>query len=385
MRKLLLATTILLCAAGPVLAVEPYEIRQGFDDLAPKGPSAALGLVIWNHGVSGQSDQGAFPPPAYVRQLAQAGWDVIRIKRDGLQESNWATAGLRHVARTVEEVQKAREGGYRRIVLAGQSYGGAITLEAARRIEVYAIVPSAPGTGVSLIDLGSPMTSAQGTQQLLTALAEGKFERAVPILPFADEYSASSPERGRKAREALGQRGLPFLPLDEASTQLVGHSASGTAMMSFAYGACVVAFLDPAAARPARQNACGDDGLPPSPDILKETADLKPMKGEGGTWWQSFQGVWVGAWSDPVLVSLAIEKGNDGPELVYLYGKRSSAELGRTYRAPAALQGATIFAKLPHQDVTLSFDQKTRQVVFTWRNAEGKSGSLRLRSYAPAG
>ena len=359
-----------------------YEIVQGYDDLPAKGPAAALGLVIWNHGVKGNQEQGTSPPPSFIRQLVAAGWDVVRIKRDALNESNWTTAGLRHVKRTIEEVESANAKGYKRIVLAGQSYGGAITLEAARRIPVYAIMPSAPGTGVSATSLGSPMIDAQGTAHLYDSLKDGKFERAVPILPFADEYASASPERGTRSRSILNQRGIAFLPLDDISTQLVGHGASSSALMSFAYGACVVAFLDPARTPAAGLNACGAGGLPPSPDVLAETASLKPMATEAGTWWKWYEGVWVGAWNDPVLVSLAIEKGPQGPELVYLYGKKSTTELGRTYRAAASLEGTSIVAKLPHQNVALTFENATRQAVLTWRNAEGKTGSLRLKRYA---
>ncbi len=366
--------------AAPAGAVEPYTVVQGYDDIAPKGPQAALGLVIWNHGVRGNHEQGTAPPPRFLRKVAEAGWDIVKIKRDPMQESNWTTSGLRHVARTVEEVARARDQGYRRVVLAGQSYGGAITLEAARRTEVYAIIPSAPGTGVSAVELGSPMINAQGSSQLYAGLTDGRFERAIPILPFADEYASGSPERGRRAREILSARGVAFLPLDDGSTRLVGHGASGTTLMDFAYGACVVAFLDPAKAPQAKLNSCGADGLPAPRDMLKETASLKPMTLEAGTWWKSYEGIWTGAWGDPVLVSLAIERGAEGPELVYLYGKRDSDSLDRTYRAKAELVGHSVAAKLPHQNVTLAFEMTTRQVVLTWRNGD-RSGSLRLRRY----
>ena len=382
---LLGSALVLLAAFAPAPARAQYEIVQGFDDLPPKGPAAALGLVIWNHGVKGNQEQGTSPPPTFIRQLVQAGWDAVRIKRDGLNESNWTTAGLRHVKRTVEEVESATAKGYKRIVLAGQSYGGAITLEAARRIPVYAIVPSAPGTGVSATSLGSPMIDAQGTAHLYDSLKDGRFERAVPILPFADEFASASPERGARAREILTRRGIAFLPMDDISTQLVGHGGSGSSLMHFAYGACVVAFLDPARTPTAGLNACGGGGLPPSPDVLGETASLKPMAMEGGTWWKWYEGVWVGAWNNPLLVSLAIEKGPQGPEIVYLVGKANTVKLDRTYRAAASLEGTSIVAKLPHQNVALTFENATRQAVLTWRNAEGKTGSLRLKRYAAGG
>jgi pimeloyl-ACP methyl ester carboxylesterase len=373
----------LTLAAMPATA-QRYQVVRGFEDIADIGPEKAHGVIIWNHGVHGQQDRSSSPPPSYLKKAVASGWDILHIKRDGLQEGGgWTTAGLRHVDRTLEEIEAAKAKGYKRIVLAGQSYGGAITLEAARRVPVYAIIPSSPGTGVSTAELGSALVNSHGTRQLYEALAEGKFERALPILPFADEYSTSAPERGRRAREILAGRGVPFLPLDDASTQLVSHGAVSTPLMNFAYADCVAAFLDPAAPRKAGLNACGKDGLPESPDVLKETAGLKPMEMEAGTWWKPFEGVWVGAWSDPVLVSLAIEKGASGPELVYLYGEKESAKLGRTYRVPVTLSGPALVAKLPHQEVTLRFEQQTRQIRYIWKNGE-RSNSLLMRSYAPA-
>ncbi len=374
------ATFVLLAllAASPVRA--EYEVVQGFEDLAPRGPDKALGILIWNHGLAGQTDQSAAPPPPYARDLHAAGWDVIRIKRNALHQSGgWAGSGLRHVARTVAEVERVKAQGYNRVILAGQSYGGAIALEAARKIDVYAIVPSAPGTGVSMQELGSAMLSTHGTTLLYAALGDGKFERAAAILPFADEYAASAPDRGMRSREVMAKRDTPYLPLDDLSTQLVTHGAASTALMTFAYSKCLVAFLDPHTPRAAGLARCGADGLPPSPDKLAETATLKPAKMPTGEWWKPYEGVWVGAWGDPLLVSVALEQTATGYELVYLYGKPKSSELGRTYRVPAALNGRIVTAELPHQTVTLDFNQATRQIVLGWKNKEGRSGSTRLR------
>lgn len=384
MRRIAAAILACLPLAGPVGAAEPYTILPGFDDVPAKGPDAALGLVIWNHGVSGNREQGMSPPPAFLRRLAAAGWDIVRIKRDALQESNWTTGGLRHVARTIEEAESARAKGYKRIVLAGQSYGGAITLEAARRTSVYAIIPSAPGTGVALNQIGSAAQDSQGTRQLYESLAEGKFERAVPILPFADEFALSDPDRGKRAREILTGRAIAFLPMDDAGSQLAGHGASSSALMDFAYGACVAAFLDPDRKVKPGAAACGRDGLPRADDVLPETAALKPMRMEAGTWWHPYEGIWIGAWSNPILVSVTIERGADGkPEFVYLWGQEKRAKLRTTYRAPATLDGNLVRAKLPTQDITLSFEMKTRQVVLRWKNADGRTGSTLLRRYEP--
>lgn len=382
MRGILGLATALLLAAAPAFA--QYEVVQGFDDLPPKGPGSALGIVIWNHGLSGNNDQSNFPPPNYVRSLHAAGWDVIRIKRDGLSEGGgWATAGLRHVARTVEEVQRAKAQGYARVILAGQSYGGAITLEAARRTEVYAIIPSAPGTGVNLTLVGTVQASTDGSNHLYAALADGKFERAAPILPFSDEFALGSPERGQRSREILAARNAPFLPLDDRSTVLTSHGGSSSSAMTQIYAKCLAAFLDPNHAPSAGPAACGQGGLPAAPDLIAETATLKPAAMPTGEWWKFYEGVWVGAWAGPNLAAVTLEKAANGYELVYLMSARGSDKLDKTYRVPARLDGRNIVAELPHQKVMLEHDQRTRQTILRWADAKGGSGWLLMRSYAP--
>jgi GrpB-like predicted nucleotidyltransferase (UPF0157 family) len=88
-------------------AFAQYTILEGMPDLPNKGPDAALGVIIWNHGVFGNHDQSKFPPPAHVATLMRAGWDVRRIVRDWLYENDWSAAGVRHVNRTVEEAKAA--------------------------------------------------------------------------------------------------------------------------------------------------------------------------------------------------------------------------------------------------------------------------------------
>jgi hypothetical protein len=358
-------------------ALAQYTIHEGMADLPNKGPASALGLVIWNHGVSGSREQ-SHVPPAYVATLMRAGWDVRRIARDALNESNWTTAGALHVARTVEEAGKAKAEGYKRVVLAGQSYGGAITLEASRRVEVWGIVPSAPGTGISLSQIGLHTAQNQGTGQLFTALGDTKAARAIGILPFQDEYALSSPERGRRSREIANARGLPYLALDDDSG-LVSHGASSSALMNFAYGDCVARFLHPDFEPKRGLNLCGEGGLPVGPRKLKGTDDLKPARLPANEWWGYFQGVWTGAWSDPALLSVAIEREGEGYALVYLYGERGTENVRRSTRTPATLDGRTVVTQIPGQKVTLIYDDNTRQVRLRWDTADGRWGNTLLK------
>lgn len=365
----------ILGAAFPAAA--QYTIHDGMANQTNKGPGAALGLVIWNHGVSGNREQ-SHVPPAYVGTLMRAGWDVRRIARDALNESNWTTAGQLHVARTVQEIEKAKGEGYKRVVLAGQSYGGAITLEASRRAEVWAIVPSAPGTGIAQSQIGVHTAQNQGTSQLFAALGDTRAARAIGILPFQDEFALSSPERGRRSREIANGRGLPYLALDDESG-LVSHGGSSSALMNFAYGECVARFLHPDFEPKKGVNLCGEGGLPVGPRRLKETDELKPARLPSSEWWGNYQGVWTGAWTNPALLSVAIERDGNDHFLVYLLGQNGTDQLRRRTRTPATLEGRHVVSQIPDQKITLIYDDNTRQVRLRWDDAQGRTGSTLLK------
>lgn len=132
--RAILAIALGLALAGPAQA--QYRIKDGVPNAENRGPEKALGLIIWNHGVIGRHDASQYGVPRYVVRLHGAGWDVREIQRDAMNESGWTSAGMLHVRRTIEEAQAATAQGYKRIVLAGQSFGGGIAQEAARAIEV---------------------------------------------------------------------------------------------------------------------------------------------------------------------------------------------------------------------------------------------------------
>jgi hypothetical protein len=85
------------------------------------GPQAARGVIVWGHGYGGAlDDERGFTPPAFLRPLNNAGFDVLRFDRDPAWDSDadttegWLRAGLRAL----------RQKGWRMIVAGGQSRGG---------------------------------------------------------------------------------------------------------------------------------------------------------------------------------------------------------------------------------------------------------------------
>jgi pimeloyl-ACP methyl ester carboxylesterase len=116
------------------------------DEASVLGASRAQGAVIWSHGRSLQKECSMVPTPDYISAFSAAGWDTFRLNRpsiiDNLSDSATTLA---------QEAEGLKHRGYRRVVLAGQSFGGFISLIAAGRSDavdaVIATAPAAYGSG----------------------------------------------------------------------------------------------------------------------------------------------------------------------------------------------------------------------------------------------
>lgn len=225
-----------------------YWMEYGFCDLAVKGPAEAKGLVLWSHGVSGKKEQFRNAPPPVVRMLALDGWQVLRINRNNLHVHGWVTSGVRHRDDAIERLRAAKAQGYRYVILAGQSYGAMISLEANAKLPgVDGVLALSPGHG-------SDAGQATGSDRyrvlngyLLDALSVQKGGRVIVSVPAGDHLH---PDRdvgsgfGLKVRAALAATGRPFVVFDE-TMPIRGHGAGTTSQFSKLHGACIVRFLDP--------------------------------------------------------------------------------------------------------------------------------------------
>src|SRR5262249_2860476 len=213
-----------------------YWVERAFCDLEQHGPEKANGVVIWNHGVSGAMEQWRAPVPPAFRLLQLRGWDVVVIKRHNLAETGGDAALYRAVQRTLEEVRRQREVGYKKIVLAGQSYGGYITPESAAQAPAgFPSLAMAPGVraigGAGSLDASITERSLQGI----------KVERVAVVFP-KDDALFGNLVRGERANRILGARRIPYLLLDETSG-LTGHGGGTTGRFALRYGACLYDFL----------------------------------------------------------------------------------------------------------------------------------------------
>jgi pimeloyl-ACP methyl ester carboxylesterase len=238
-----------------------YWTEYGFCDLAVKGPAQANGLVLWSHGVSGDKEQFHTPPPPVVRRLATDGWDVVRINRNNLCEKGWMTSGPRHRDDAIERSRAAKAQGYKHVVLAGQSYGAIISLEAnAKSADIDGVLAFSPGHGSDAGQAAGRDNYRNLNRYLLEAVATQKGGRIVVLIADGDLLH---PDRGAgsgfgaQLRTALAATGRPYVVFDETSP-IRGHTAGMTNQFNDWFGACVGRFLDF-----SRSVAAGESMCPP--------------------------------------------------------------------------------------------------------------------------
>jgi pimeloyl-ACP methyl ester carboxylesterase len=238
-----------------------FWVERAFCSLPAHGPERALGIIIWNHGIHGTTQSWMAPAPPVFRLLQRRGWDVVMLKRHHLGETAAGSTLYRTVQRTLEEVATARKAGYRKVVLAGQSFGGYVTLEA---------IDTSPGIDAAIAFApGVRSASAAGgldpsvTDRLLQSVRVGRLALVFPKHDALFNYLV----RGENAQGILARRKLPHLLVDETS-EISGHGGAVTGRFALRYGLCLADFLA-APELPAGRFAC-----PPAPDAWPLVREL---------------------------------------------------------------------------------------------------------------
>jgi pimeloyl-ACP methyl ester carboxylesterase len=244
-----------------------FWIERAFCDIPVNGPERAQGIIIWNHGISGTTQSWMAPAPPAFRLLQSRGWDVIMLKRHHLAETAPGNTLYRTVQRTLEEAAASRKLGYRKVVLAGQSFGGYVTLETIDTSpDIDAAVAFAPG--VRSQDAAGSL-DATITDRILRRAKVGRLALVFPKDDAVFGYAV----RGPSAQGILARRALPYLLLDETSG-LTGHGGGVTGRFALRYGLCLADFLA-ASSLPAERFLCtpaADDWLVVRELLLPPTA-----------------------------------------------------------------------------------------------------------------
>jgi pimeloyl-ACP methyl ester carboxylesterase len=217
-------------AGAPVGAA---ELDPAFNQ-DPVGPDRAIGVVVWNHGRSINTEDSDSPTPPYLRVLRDAGWDVLRFNRP--RDGDTLTASTR---RLVELVGQLKRKGYRRIVLAGQSFGAFLALMAADSSEdVDAIVATAPAAFGNFDEFYDSWRL--NATRLYPLLERIKRARVMLFYFHGDDFDPGG--RGEHSRAILAGRQIGYSVIDQPAF-LAGHWASSTGLFLRRFGSCIRDFL----------------------------------------------------------------------------------------------------------------------------------------------
>lgn len=275
-----------------------YWTVPAFADKLPQGPTKAKGIIFWSHGVSGQLPQYQYPTPPLMRQFANAGWDIIKINRNPIYENSWINAGLQHAADLSRRVDAARKEGYSSVVAAGQSYGGAISIEAsARNAKIDAVLAFSPGHGSDARNFSVHRRFDMLTDMLIEAIARAQAAKLVVLVAENDDLHPFE-LRGPKIRAALTKK-TAFVLFDE-SMPIKGHGAGQTNQFAAWYGVCLRRFVEAAAVTGETHCRAPE----PTPQFLPITNYRPPNRAANNetTAAGMLSGTWVGAFPDTPTV-----------------------------------------------------------------------------------
>jgi dienelactone hydrolase len=258
---------------GPSPAWAQSWLAPAYSGTTPLGPEKAKGAVIWNHGRSVNSEDSTAPTPAYMAQLREDGWDTFRYNRmrtdDTLEKSSVGLA---------EIVRQLKTEGYRKVALAGQSFGGFLALMAADATnQVDAVVATAPAAYGSFSDYyGSWRNNAT---QLYPILEHLKSARVMVFYFHGDDFDPGG--RGERTKEILAERHITHVVVDQPP-QLTTHWAATTPLFTKRFGGCIEAFLD--ASSLPEDARCHDDTIlagtqPETPAAATLQGEARPNGG----------------------------------------------------------------------------------------------------------
>lgn len=210
-------------------------LAPAYPAVAMRGPSNADGAVIWSHGLSIDAEDAEAPTPPFIARLRDGGWDAFRLNRLRANDTFAASAQA-----LVQAVRRLKQQGYRRVALAGQSFGGFLSLMAADASDevdaVIATAPAAYGTYADQYD-----TWRANATDLYPLLERVRQARVMLFYFHGDEFDPGG--RGERSRDILAERHLDYVVIDQPR-QLTTHWAAATPLFARLYGDCILAFVE---------------------------------------------------------------------------------------------------------------------------------------------
>jgi len=264
----------------------------------------------------------------------------------------------------LEEIQAQRERGYRKIVVAGQSFGGRVALEVGTLAsDLFATIAMAPGMETTV---GNSRTQAPTDERLRRA----KVERLVVVFPAQDELFGNI-ERGRTAAPVLANRERPYLLLDETAG-LKGHAGGTGGNFTLRYGRCLETFLS-APTVPSGAFSC-----PATKGSLAVARNLVPKPPAHVTLVTSgndLAGLWYGTVGESIVSWAPVDVGAPRPGVLYTHVSSGVHRGGGVYAA--TVEGGEVKAVPPNRAVlaVTRRDARTLDVTYTPTAAESNFGT----------
>src|SRR5258706_11689227 len=231
---------VVVCALVALLgftapAHAQFVLEDAYPDAKPAGPARALGAVIWNHGKPPYRGADGDMLPFYLDRLRDAGWDVFRLERD------WSSDNLAlSPAALRDQVGAIYRRGYRKVVLAGQSYGAWISLlVAAGGPPIHAVIATAPAAVGRYPDSRIYHRNADDLYPILERIRD---TRVMLFLFEGDAYDTG--DRGAPAHEILADNQADHAVVAYPQGW-VGHGAANWNGFATRFGPCMIRFIDP--------------------------------------------------------------------------------------------------------------------------------------------
>ncbi len=205
-----------------------------------RGPSLAAGLIVWSHGYMAGRNATEGAPQSWIGRFTRMGYDLYRFDRE------WIVDWAGDATALAEAVRKARDLGYRRVVLAGQSAGAWVSLAAlARGAPVDGVISIAAAHHGEASKMRDTSRARSEWQNVITALKPGP---RVVVVNFADDpYDVGG--RMADARSAFAKSSQDAVVIDNPEG-FKGHGAGSDIAFARKFGGCIETFIDKGTRQP---------------------------------------------------------------------------------------------------------------------------------------
>jgi pimeloyl-ACP methyl ester carboxylesterase len=199
-----------------------------------RGPQLASGLIVWSHGYMAGKNSTESTPQSWIGRFTRLGYDLYRFDREWI--ADWASDATALAA----AVRKAREMGYRRVVLAGQSAGAWVSLAAlVRGAAVDGVISISAAHHGEVKTMPDTTRARTDWQHMIEALKPGP---RIVLVNFADDaYDVGG--RMAEARAIFARSGVGAVIIDDPAG-FKGHGAGSDPAFARKFGPCIQAFVE---------------------------------------------------------------------------------------------------------------------------------------------